>query len=185
MKKFCALFLPTLAAAAVLSSCGGGSGTDSQTMTLKDFAYGTKKINLTTFNVNYDINPTGLVNESQKLPEEETGQSIQVRGTMFGTYDVVFTYTVLSETEFSIAFGWTYEDTADAIIDASVASALGVTPDIYESGDGYKADLSGLQSTYSFDQSARTCTLESKWGSGYETRPNPEATQTGYTIIVK
>lgn len=186
MKSLCFRFLPAVAVAAalVLASCGGGSGTDTQTMTLKDFAYGTKKINLTTYNINYEIDPTGLVDESTRLPEDEPGQSVQVNGTMFGRYRVVFTYTVLSSTEFQITFGWSFDDSSTAIVDGSVASALGVYPDVYDDGE-YRANLGGLSSTYSFDQSARTVTLESKWGATQEGLEDPAPTQAGYTVIVK
>ena len=186
MKKFCSLFLSAVATAALLTSCGGGGGnSDPQKMTLKDFANGTKYINLTTYNINYNITPIGTFDTAGRLPEDEAGASVTVNGLMFDTYKVVFTYTVLSATEFQISFGWSYNDAERVIVDGIVAAAFGVEADIYEGGTGYRANLGGLSSTFSFDQTARTATLESHWGSTNIHPEDPVPVRVPYTVVVK
>lgn len=186
MKKFCSLFLSAVATAALLTSCGGGGGnSDPQRMTLKDFANGTKYINLTTYNINYNITPIAAFDTSGRLPEDEAGASITVRGQMFNRYDVVFTYTVLSATEFQVSFGWSYDGADQVIVDGTVAAAFGVEADIYEGGTGYRANLGGLSSTFTFDQTSKTATLESHWGSTAIHPVDPVAVQVPYTVVVK
>ncbi len=189
MKKFCSLFLSAVATAALLASCGGGGGdSDPQKMTLKDFANGTKMIYVTSGNVTYDINPTGPFNNSERLPEEDQfGVPIYVNGKWFSQkgYTATFVYTALSATEFKIEPSWTVESADRAVEDGVVAAALGVVPDIYEAGEGYRGNLSGLSTVYTFDQAAKTCLVESKWTDTSYERPDPVPMRVPYTIVVK